>query len=489
MTGKSDLNKLKVALVVPNFTWCDWDINSRWEFIPYNLCILAAMIKDSFEVIIIDANHKNMTENEFIKAILDYKPDVVGLTVLMDQYGPAGHHAAQLVKNANASTTVIIGGVYATMNVEKVLQDKNIDFVVIGEGEYVLKELLSHLVDAGVTSLPKQGIAYRDNNGKVCNFGHAPRITDLDLLPFPDYSLIDYAAYISEIPSRRSVDNPSQAPYARILTSRGCPYGCIFCQVEHISGKKFRSRSAENILDEISWIKNIYGIKSLIFDDDNLFIDKKRAISIFNGMVNRGLCMPWVSIATPAFQLDEEVLDVMAASGCEYIDIAVESGSERVLKEIIGKPLDLDYAVKVAKAARDRGIYVAANFVLGFPSETWDEIRQTVKFAEDIDVDYVKIFTAIPLVNTRLWDLCEKTGALKKSFQDDSVRWNTGQIETEQFTARDMTILRAYEWDRINFADPVKRKRTASRMHMTEADLWEIRKRTRYAATHFKDGD
>ncbi len=486
MIQENTNDKLKVALVVPNFYWCDWDINSRWEFIPYNLCILAGMIKDSCEVVIIDANHENMTEQQLVDSIKSFNPDVVGLTVLMDQYGPAGHYAAKIIKENDATIKIVMGGVYATMNSEKVLEDSNIDFVVIGEGEYVFRELLAYISGTSAI-LPDKGIAYRDDKGKICNTGHSIRITDLDALPFPDYSLIDYASYISVMPARRSVDMPPKVPYARILTSRGCPYGCVFCQVEHISGKKFRSRSSENILKEIEWLKNTYGVQSLIFDDDNLFIDKKRAIAIFNGMVERGLQMPWVSIATSAFRIDEEVLDAMVASGCEYIDIAIESGNERVLKDIIGKPLDLDHAKMIAKAAIDRGVFVAANFVIGFPTETWDEILETIKFAEEININYVKIFAAIPLLNTRLWDLCLTTESFKKKFSDDALSWNTGQIETDQFTAKDITILRAYEWDRINFSTKEKRQRIIDRMHITVDELWEIRKRTRYAASKADD--
>jgi radical SAM superfamily enzyme YgiQ (UPF0313 family) len=476
----------RVALVVPNFLWCDWDPNSRWAFIPYNLCILAAMIRDRCDVTIIDANRGNMSEDELIGAIKGFAPDIVGITVLMDQYGPAGHHAARLVKQADPAISVVLGGVYATMNTERVLQDPNIDQVVIGEGEYVLRKLVDHFRGAGPP--PARGIAYRGADGAVVNLGHADRIVDLDAVPLPAYDLIDYPAYVAELPERRSVDMPPLVPYARILTSRGCPYGCCFCQVEHISGKKFRGRSAENILDEIAWLRRDYGVRSLIFDDDNLFIDKKRALAIFEGMVRRGLRMPWVSIATAAFRLDEELLDAMVASGCEYIDIAIESGCPRVLKELVGKPLKLPQALQIARAARDRGLYVAANFVIGFPTETWDEIRQTIRFAEEIDVDYVKIFAAMPLVNTRLWDLCVKTNSFKrKDLKGESLRWNVGQIETDQFTARDITVLRAYEWDRINFSDPGKRRRTAERMHLSEEELWRIRRSTLSAANHFPE--
>ncbi len=470
---KNKHSKLKVALVVPNFSWCEWDLNSRWHFIPYNLCLIAAVSRELAEITIVDANLKDMNDEMFISELKRISPDIIGITVLMDQYGPAGHYAAKLSKLACPDSKVIIGGVYATMNPEKVILDNNVDYVVIGEGEYVFKKLLQHFAEK--YPFPSKGVCYKLCS-EVINLGCADRIDDLDSLPLPAYDLIDYPKYVAELPLRRSVDMPPELPYARILTSRGCPVGCVFCQVESISGKKFRPRSSSSVLDEIEWMKDHYGIKSLIFDDDNLFLNKKRAMEIFSGMIERGIVMPWVSIATAVFCLDDELLDVMKESGCEYIDIAIESGSQRVLKKVIGKPIDLTKVSDIAGKAKKKGIFVAANFVIGFPTETWQEIRQTIKFAEDIDVDYIKLFVAIPLPHTKLWQLCVETETFKKSFQEGKVRWNYGQIETDQFSANDLTILRAYEWDRINFTDSNKTARTAERMKISLEELWKIRR-------------
>jgi radical SAM superfamily enzyme YgiQ (UPF0313 family) len=196
-------------------------------------------------------------------------------------------------------------------------------------------------------------------------------------------------------------------------------------------------------------------------------------------MIDRNLIMPWVMIATAVFELDEDLIKLMKDSGCEYIDVAIETGTERVLKEIIHKPLDFDYAKKMVKIVREAGIFVTANFIVGFPTETWDEIRATLKFADEIDADYTKIFSAIPLRNTRLWDICEKGNYFKKGFDADKVKWSTGQIETDEFSADDLTILRAYEWDRINFTDKKKLENICRAMGVTVEEMNETRKNTR----------
>ena len=441
------------VLVVPNFRWVNWDKNTLWHYIPYNLCLLASSIRDLTDVTIVDAYKQDMTEREFSDKLKELKPDIVGITVLFDQYGKSGHIAAKIAKKLKAR--VVIGGVYATTNWEKVNEDENIDCVIVGEGEKVFRELIkTHLMNRW--------------NEKTILF--AEPIKNMDELPLPSYDLIDYYSY-AEGAERKSVDSPRDYPYARVMTSRGCPMNCCFCQVAAIAGRRFRPRSAENVLDEIQWLRDKYHIKSLIFDDDNILHDKKRAIQIFQGMIDRGLVMPWLSIGLAVFKLDEEMIKLMKASGCEYIAVAIESGTKRVLKDIINKPISFDYAKRMVKFAREKGIYVTANFIVGFPTETWDEIRGTIRFAEEVGVDYAKIFHAVPLPHTRLWDMCQKV-------PENDFKWSKGNIETEEFTSNDLTILRAYEWDRVNFSDTEKRKRTMAMMGVTEKELNVIRKDT-----------
>lgn len=468
------MKTLKVVLVVPNFRWADWDVNTLWHYVPDNLCLLAAMVEGICDVSILDAYESNMSEDAFKSALQKLKPDVVGITALIDQYASSAHKTAALTKSINSDIKVIMGGVYATMSPERTAEDSNIDFVVIGEGEYVLRDLAGYFMKKN--PLPEKGICYR-SNGRIINTGRSDFIQDLDALPRPAYHLIDFEKYANSAP-RKSVDSPPKYPCVRLMTSRGCPFGCAFCQVGAVSGKEFRAYSAKNVLDEIKYLKNKYGINSIIFYDDNLFMDKQRAKDIFQGMIDRNLVMPWVAAATAVFKLDEELIKLIRASGCVYIDIAVESGTERVLKKIIRKPVNFEHAKKMASLARKEGIFVAANFIIGFPTETWSEIRQTLEFAENLDIDYMKLFIATPLRNTRLWELCERESAFKKGFKESGVRWNSGQTETDDFTANDLTILRAYEWDRINFTDPKRRKRIAEMMGVTEDELCEIRRRT-----------
>lgn len=466
---------MRVVLIVPNFNWTSLDPQFLWHYLPYNLCLLAAMIEKECDVSIIDAFAKNLSPEDVRAAIRRECPDLVGVTVLMNQCASAGHQTLALVKEELPACRTAFGGVYATVNPERVMQDPNVDFAFVGEGEYALRDLVRHLKGGG--AFPERGVWFRED-GRVVERERADFILDLDALPRPAYHLVDFPMYANSV-SRVSVDAPNLFPSARIISSRGCPYGCSFCQVETILGRRFRGRSAANILDEIAWLKEEYGIQSLTFDDDNLHTDRKRAIELFQGMIDRGLVMPWKSIATAVFRLDEEQVDLMKDSGCTYVDVAIESGTTRIRKELVGKPVDLDHAARIIRYLRQKGIFVAANIIMGFPTETWEEIRESLRVIETLEVDYVKLFTLVPLRHTKVWDMCVELDLIPAEASDSEFSWNFGNLTCAEFTAEELSVLRAFEWDRINFSSLEKRRRTAEMMRISLEELDEIRRNTR----------
>jgi radical SAM superfamily enzyme YgiQ (UPF0313 family) len=464
----------KILLVVPNFRWRGLDSITYWHFVPYNLCLIAAMIDKKYDIQIVDANFKNFTEEEFKQIIKKESPDLVGITVLMDQYGNTGHKVARIVKEVNPQIITVIGGVYATTNEEYVMSDCNINYLISGEGEYAFRDLIEYLQNRNY-KIPK-GVWYRQGKN-VINGGRTDLIEDLDILPLPAYHLIDFPAY-SNLIERNSTDRPPVLPYAWLFTSRGCPLNCCFCQVRHISSSKFRARSPKNVLNELKWLKATYNIKSFNIMDDNFLTDRKRTIGILKGLIDEKLDLQWKMIATALFYLDYDLLNLMKKSGCQYIDIAIESGSPRVLKEIIHKPIKKEKVLEIIKWAKELGIFITGNFILGFPGETWDEIRQTLLFAEQIDLDYVKIFFAVPLPKTDLFKLAIESKCIDENFDSKTIDWKHAIIQTDQFSKKDISILRAYEWDRINFTNPDKRCKIAKIMEISEEELLLIRRRS-----------
>ena len=468
-------NRKKLMLIYPNQRWQKDDINTVWDLNPSTLCLLSTMVKDIVDVKIVDAQFHNMTQEAFRKVIENYNPDYVSVSVMTSEYCDILDIAAGIVKSINKNIIVIAGGVHVTTNYDYVMKNKNIDYAVRGEGEYVLKNLIEFL--NGGTDFPSEGLIFR--NGDEIIVQNQAIVKDISKLPWPAYELIDYKMYLNKA-QRFGPNRPAELPCARIVTTRGCPFGCSFCQVEIISGKKVRARNPEDVVDELIFLKEKYGIKSIVFEDDNLLMaGNNYAKRLFTLMIEKKLELKWTAIAFALFLLTDELLDLMRDSGCTGINVAIESGNKRVLKEIVKKPIkDLNLVPEIIEKIKARGMYCIANFVIGFPGETWDEIRETINFAEHCGADYIKIFVAVVLHKTKLHKIAMETGALVCDDEHLKVDWRFSQIKSEDWTAKDVSILRAYEWDRINFSKN-RIHRTAEIWGMTIDELKDVRKKTR----------
>ncbi len=278
---------------------------------------------------------------------------------------------------------------------------------------------------------------------------------------------------------------PPQFPFALTVTARGCPYQCIFCGAAAVSGRKVRLRSADNVLSEIDHLHNGYGVNEVIFADDHFLASRARAIEIMKGIVSRGLGITWKCVNLNVWHLDRELLELMRESGCYQMTVSIESGNQHVLRNIIKKPGDLGKVPGMVGLAKELGFEVAANFVFGFPGETWDQIRETCRFAEKIEVDLVNFHIATPLPQTELMEIAEREGYVNSSGEDDVHGYTKGVIETSEFKAVELQILRAFEWDRINFSSPA-RKSVIARMYgisIDELELWRSRTRESLGTT------
>lgn len=470
----------KLLLMYPNMRWHKDDLVTNWNLNPTTLLLLAKMVKDIVDVVVIDAQFEDMPIELFQEKIAAIRPDYVGISLLTSEYKYALERTAKVVKETLPSAVVIAGGVHVTTMYEDVVEDKNIDYCVLGEGEYVLRQLLLALDNQG--DMPSIGLAYKDKTNRLIVQPKAV-VEDLSKLPWPDYDLIDYEPY-TKITQREF--NPLRAPelpFVRMVTTRGCPFGCSFCQVEIISGAKVRARDPEDVVNELEYLKKRYGIKSVIFDEDNILMAKGYAKRLFELMIERKLELKWIATAFALFLITDELLDLMKRSGCVCLNVAIESGNKRVLKEIVKKPIkDLDAVPGIIQKIKSYGINVFANFIIGFPGETWDEIRQTVKFAEDSGADYVKIYACVPLYKTPIYHLAIQMGALECDDKFPKVDWRYAQIKSDEWTPKDISILRAYEWDRINFM-PSRIEKLANICGMSVEELNHIRKRTRDSLT------
>ena len=466
--------KKTIALVYPNQKWQKDDFQTNWNLNPSLLCLLGAMVEDDVNVVIIDAQFYDLSIPQFVERIREVDPDFIGISALSTEYKGTLHSAAQALKDEFPDKIIIAGGVHVTIEYRDVMSDPNIDFAVIGDGEYVLRDLIRFLLGKG--QRPQVGLAYREEDGKLVTQLKST-IADLDKLPMPNYDLVKLEDYVNVGP-RTGPLRPPEMPYVRLIITRGCPVGCSFCQVEEISGKKVRAPSAEKVIKELLYMKEHYGIKSVMIDDDNLVIKKKFFKELLRQMIKHELNLKFIVGAFAIFALDDEMLELMVKAGCVGINVAIESGNQRVMNEVVLKPIKLEKVAPLIKQVQDEGLFVISNFIIGFPGETWEEIRETITFAENCGADYVKFFVAVPLKGTKLWDMATNIGAISGN-SEETVDWRFSKITSNDWTSKDVSILRAYEWDRINFETPEKRKRLADLWGISEDEMYEIRKKTR----------
>lgn len=466
--------KKNVLLVIPNQKW--YRKECYWHLHPYALAILASMLnRDKYNIRIVDANIDNLTPKEFEETLREWVPDVMGVSILANEFGVTGHVAAECAKNVSGDIVTVLGGVYPTTRPKDAIDDENVDYIVVGEGEDIFPRLLEYIWEGG--ALPESGIAFKADD-KITVQHRAPFIAPLDQLPYPAFDLIDYHRYATES-FKHVVDSPRALPYGKMITSRGCPIGCTFCQVEEISGKITRFQSASRVVNEMVWLRDEFGIKAIEFLDDNFLGHKGRCREIFSEMIRRDVGLVWNAMNVSSFYLTEELLELMKGSGCQYVSIAVESGVERVLKDIIKKPVNLDHVKRLISKCRELGMDSTTLWVIGSPGETWNEIRETIEVAEWMDADYTKINVATPYPGTELFDMAVDGGYMSSDFDFDDLAWGQATLTTEEFSAIELTALRAFEWDRINFTKPEKRQKIARMMNITDTELDDIRRATR----------
>ena len=472
-------NIKKILLTQPNYAWLS---KRTWQFPPYTLCLLKAVIKDRADTIVFDPNFNNLSEDETKSFLQNTKPDLVGVSSISTEYLNVTRHMIALIRGCLPEAVIVLGGVIPTVMIEEAMKDRNVDYWIMGEGERSFPLLIDNLRKSSKKLSHISGLAYWQDNMPILN--KMEFIDDLDEVPFPDYSdmtgvtLHDYGnikfKYAPGLLAR-------QYPSAVTITSRGCPYKCIFCAGKTVSGAKMRFRSADNVLEEIDILYK-KGIREVIFLDDHFLANRDRALKIMNGIIKKYTGLTWKCVNVTAWLLDEEILQLMYKSGCTHITVSIESGNQNVLKNIIKKPIRLDTIPAKLDIAKSIGFDVIANFVFGFPGEKWEQIRDTFRYAEKLNVDIVNFHIATPLPKTELMDLCLRGKLLPDDYLENISNYSgygKGLIATKEFTPFELEVLRSFEWDRINFSSPERKKSIARINGITMNELEDWRMNTR----------
>ncbi len=319
--------------------------------------------------------------------------DVVGISCLTIQYKP-GIKVAKTAKEAGK--TVIMGGIHVTSRPEEALKSGYVDYVVRGEGELTAIELLEGLKDPKHFNPEKvSGLSWIEN-GQVRHSEPRPFIQELDAIPFPLRE--GNWRKSGRIQSHNDIDYP-------IITTRGCPYGCKFCDVNVIAGKRFRQRSIENIVNEVEYLVNHYGKEKILFLDDIINFNAKRLTRLCDALIERHLpVMSWVMGRADHLLQFPETAEKMEKAGVRLMFMGIESPEKRILKAYRkGGKASSEVSIKAVNLLKDQGIETWGAYMMGEPAETRKDIMATIDYAKFLNTGVAQFSILTPFPATELW--------------------------------------------------------------------------------------
>jgi len=336
-----------------------------------------------------------------LKDLSVFKPDIIGITCPYSSRWPYTQRLIKIIKSKFKDIPVVIGGIHPTTFPKHCLSSSGADYLIIGEGEFTTVELFKHIL-ADTKPYKIDGIAFQNGN----KFIHNPKtkfISNLDELPFPAYHCIDMERY-KKICKKDRISQ-FKGLYFSLLTSRSCPNQCTYCNMHLAHGRKWRPRSPENVISEISYLINKYGVRQFAIMDDNFLILKDRALAILKEIIKRRMNIKLItpnglSIKT----LDDEIVWHLKKAGALEISVAIESGSEHIRNSVYNKGLSTEQILKTINSCKKYKLPCKAFFMVGAPGESDNTIKKSLKLMRKIKIPaYINITT--PYKGTKLYDL------------------------------------------------------------------------------------
>ena len=397
---------------------------------PLGLAYLASIARlEGHDVAIVDSLAEGICFEELKERIRHFYPDMVGITATTSMI-PDAYETARIAKEVNPDAVVLIGGPHVTFLPEDTLNEcKYIDIVVRGEGELVFRELLRKKDLKEV-----KGITYRCGNTIKSNPA-MPLIQNLDEIPIPAYDLLPMHLY-----------RFGNLRFGTVITSRGCPFNCIFCSSSLQFGKRWRAHSKERVIEELRILHHDYGVREVEFLDDTFTLDRRRAREISKDIVREGLDISWTA-SSRVNTFDLETGKEMRRAGAHTIYFGIESGSQKTL-DMIGKGITIEQSISAVKSAKKAKLRTLGSFIIGFPDETEDDIRRTIEFSKRVGVDLAQFTIATPYPGTKLWEIANKLNLL---ITKDWRKYTTIDVVMKSFYLTERQIKRLLSWAYISF--------------------------------------
>ena len=385
---------------------------------PLGMLYLATILeKEGFEVSLVDQAAKGLTVDETVKWINKENPDVIGFSTLASSGRTAAIIAGE-VRKENPEAKIVFGNYYATFNTDRIMQKYPwIDMIVRSEGEITTLELAKCLKN-GESLRTVSGLTFREKN-RIVSTPDQPLIKNVDSLPFPDREMLDIE-YHSEVAG--AIAAPGK--FTTVLSSRGCPFRCRFCGCQRFARGVWRARSAENTVRELRLLTNL-GYKQFLFVDDSFTVNPKRVIEICREMRKEKIDMDWVCEGRVDF-CSYDMIREMVKAGCKIIYFGIESANQRIL-DYYNKRITPQQSETAVRTARKAGMNtIIASFIVGAPTETREEMENTLRFARKIPIDFPQFNILGVFPGMDIWDELKMKGILK-----EEEYWETGAWASE----------------------------------------------------------
>lgn len=352
--------------------------------------------KSGFSVQVIDVNAEKIAYDEVVNRVKRYNPRFVGLTATTQLINNS-LLIASMIKEKLPKTKIVLGGPHPSIFTDEILKHKAVDYVIRNEGEESIVELLS-----GVAINKIGGLSYKEGSKHFHNLDRG-LIQNLDQIPFPAYHLFPMDKY------HPALGNYKRLPAMSIITTRGCPGNCTFCY-KKMFGNKIRTRSAENILEEIELLINNYRIKEISFYDDTFTSSRTNVLKFCELIVKKNVDITWSCMSRVDF-IDEELLKAMKNAGCHQICYGIESGEKEILFNI-RKNISFEKAQKVIDLTKKARITARATFMFGSPGETEESMEKTMQASFKLNPDMVIFNITTPFPGTAMYEWAKKNGYL-----------------------------------------------------------------------------
>ncbi len=388
--------------------------------------------------------------------IESFRPDVVGINNPFTDHLPFALAAARLARDAAPGARVVVGGPHASNDPESVLDaEPCVDVAFRGEGEIAFPALVRALISgAPLGAIP--GTVFRSGGG--IEHGAPPeRVADVDALGFPAYPLVDLEKYFAlferGFASKFAFGRPGSNRRVSIITSRGCPYRCTFCDAPKLAGHAFRAHTPEHVIEHVRLLRSRYGVRHLHINDDNVTVNRARFRKILEGLRSEFRDVTWdTPNGVRADDLDDDLVALAKQAGCTYMILGVESGDPDVLARIVDKRLDLDAVIAAARSCKKVGLDVHAFYLLGMPGETRAQMQRTLDFAGWLLREYgvvPHVNVVEPHVGTKVHEIATARGyltePLSSAASSSSIAAHThpfAHLTTPEFRAEELLDLR-----------------------------------------------